>query len=346
MRWSSIVEVTPAPPVAPIAISMGDPAGIGPEVIAKAWAAREAAALPPFVAVGDTRAIARVWDGPIVEVRDLAGAMAAFPTALPVFTIEDGGEIVPGVPDLDGARCAFHSLELGVGLARSGAARALVTGPVSKAQLYAVGFIHPGQTEFVAERCGVSRENAVMMLAGPGLRVVPLTVHVALADVPLLLTRELIVAKARVTARGLQRQFGIAAPRLAFAGLNPHAGEDGALGREEIEVIAPAIAELVAEGIDARGPFSADTLFHARARAGYDAVLCPYHDQALVPLKTLYFDDGVNVTLGLPIVRTSPDHGTAFDIAGKDRADPTSTIAAIRMADALADHRDAEREGA
>jgi len=330
-----------APLLPPLAVSMGDPAGIGPEVIAKAWEVRDDAALPPFVAVGDPRAVARIWSGPVAEVRDLAAAVGAFGTALPVLPVEDAGDIVPGAPDPEGARCALNALELAVGLARSGAARALVTGPVSKAQLYAVGFIHPGQTEFIAERCGVARDNAVMMLAGPGLRVVPLTVHVALADVPRLLTRELIVGKGRVTARGLQRLFGIERPRLAVAGLNPHAGEDGALGREEIDTIAPAIAELVAEGIDAHGPFAADTLFHARAREGYDAVLCPYHDQALVPLKTLHFDDGVNVTLGLPIVRTSPDHGTAFGIAGRDRADPASTIAAIRMADTMASLREA-----
>jgi len=324
---------------APIAVSMGDPAGIGPEVVAKAWEARHRRALPPFVAVGDARAIARVWRGPIAVVSDLDAAARAFPEALPVLTVEDGGEITPGQPDLEGARCALHALELATGLVREGAARALVTGPVSKARLYAAGFIHPGQTEFVAERCGVARDNAVMMLAGPSLKVVPLTVHVPLAAVSGLLTPALIGGKARVVARALRRDFGIDAPRLAFAGLNPHAGEDGALGREELEVIAPAIADLVAEGIDARGPFAADTLFHARARDGYDAVLCPYHDQALVPLKTLHFDDGVNVTLGLPIVRTSPDHGTAFGIAGQDRADPASTIAAVLMAGAMADRR-------
>jgi len=318
--------------IAPLAVSMGDPAGIGPEVIAKAWDARDSHDLPPFVAVGDVRAVARVWGGPVARVDTMAAAAAAFATALPVLSVEDAGEIVPGAPDTDGARCALHSLELAVGLAREGAASALVTGPVSKAQLYGVGFIHPGQTEFVAERCGVARDNAVMMLAGPTLRVVPITTHVPLAAVPGSLTIELIVAKARATARGLQRNFGIEAPRLAFAGLNPHAGEGGALGREEIEVIEPAIALLRDEGIDATGPFAADTLFHPRARATYDVVLCPYHDQALVPLKTLHFDEGVNMTLGLPIVRTAPDHGTAFGIAGRGVAEPGATIAAIRMA--------------
>jgi 4-hydroxythreonine-4-phosphate dehydrogenase len=318
---------------------MGDPAGIGPEIIAKAWGSRSAHDLPPFVAVGDARAVARVWAGPVTIVDGLAEATAAFADALPVLQVDGAGEIAPGDPDIDGARCAFTALETSVGLARSAGARGLVTGPVSKAQLYSVGFTHPGQTEFIAERCGVSADNAVMMLAGPGLRVVPITVHVSLADVPGLLSIELVLAKARATARGLQRNFGIAAPRLAFAGLNPHAGEGGALGREEIDILEPAIAQLRSEGIDAVGPLAADTMFHARARIGYDAALCCYHDQALVPLKTLFFDDGVNMTLGLPIVRTSPDHGTAFGIAGQDRAEPGAMIAAIRMAAEAADRR-------
>ena len=318
--------------IRPLAISMGDPAGIGPEIIAKAWAARRDADLLPFVAVGDARAVERVWDGPIVRVSDMAAAVAAFDQALPILSVDDAGEIRPGQPDVEGARCALHSLELAVGLFRSEASSALVTGPVSKAQLYDIGFNHPGQTEFVAERCGVAGANAVMMLAGPSLRVVPITTHVPLADVSGLLSVELIVAKGRATARGLCRNFGITAPRLAFAGLNPHAGESGAIGREEIDLIEPAIAQLRAEGIDATGPFAADTLFHPRARAAYDAALCCYHDQALVPIKTLHFDEGVNITLGLPIVRTSPDHGTAFGIAGQNVAHPGAMIAAIAMA--------------
>jgi len=318
--------------IRPLAISMGDPAGIGPEIIAKAWAARRDADLLPFVAVGDARAVERVWNGPIVRVSDMAAAVAAFDEALPILSVDDAGEIRPGQPDVEGARCALHSLELAVGLVRSEAASALVTGPVSKAQLYDIGFNHPGQTEFVAERCGVAGANAVMMLAGPSLRVVPITTHVPLADVSGLLSVDLIVAKGRATARGLCKNFGITAPRLAFAGLNPHAGESGAIGREEIDLIEPAIAQLRAEGIDATGPFAADTLFHPRARAAYDAALCCYHDQALVPIKTLHFDEGVNITLGLPIVRTSPDHGTAFGIAGQNVAHPGAMIAAIAMA--------------
>ena len=325
--------------LAPLAISMGDPAGIGPEVIAKAWARRAVAGLPPFFATGDARAIAAVWDGPVTTITHPDAANGVFDNALPVLTVEDGGEIVPGVPDVEGARCALRALELAAGLARSGAARALVTGPVSKAQLYQIGFSYPGQTEFVAERCGIAGENAVMMLAGPDLRVVPITTHVPLAEVSGLLSVDLIVAKGRATARGLTRNFGILNPRIAFAGFNPHAGERGAIGREEIELIAPAIAILRDEGIDAKGPFAADTMFHLRARVTYDAALCCYHDQALVPLKTLYFDDGVNITLGLPIVRTSPDHGTAFDIAGKNLAEPGATIAAIRLAGEAAERR-------
>ncbi len=316
----------------PIAVSLGDPAGIGPEVTAKAWDARHARRLPPFFAVGDARSVSRVWRGPIAEISDPRAAAGVFGDALPVLTVEDAGDIVPGSPDLEGGRCALRSLELAVGLVRTGAASALVTGPVSKSQLYAVGFTHPGQTEFVAERCGISHENAVMLLAGPDLRVVPITTHVPLAAVPALLTIDLIMAKARATARGLQRNFGIDQPRLAIAGLNPHAGENGALGREEIDVIEPAIAQLLAEGLSVTGPHAADTMFHPRARARYDVALCPYHDQALVPIKTLFFDDGVNMTMGLPIVRTSPDHGTAFGIAGQNVAEPGAMIAAIVMA--------------
>ncbi|WP_082441047.1 4-hydroxythreonine-4-phosphate dehydrogenase PdxA [Sphingomonas sp. Leaf230] len=338
MPWSNIGDWIVSR-ISPLAVSMGDPAGIGPEIIAKAWDARETHALPPFVAVGDARAIERVWAGPIARIADLSAAAAVFGEALPVLTVGDAGAIVPGEPDADGARCALHSLELAVGLVRTGAARALVTGPVSKSQLYAIGFTHPGQTEFVAERYGVAGDNAVMMLAGPSLKVVPITTHVPLKDVSALLTVDLIVAKARATARGLLRNFGIENPRLAFAGFNPHAGEQGALGREEIEIIAPAIAILREEGIDATGPFAADTMFHPRARATYDVVMCCYHDQALVPLKTIHFDEGVNMTLGLPIVRTSPDHGTAFAIAGKNLAEPGAMIAAIAMAGEATDRR-------
>ena len=318
--------------IQPLAVSMGDPAGIGPEIIAKAWERRTGHALPPFFAVGDGRAVQAVWPGPICHIREPAEAAAAFDRGLPVLGVADGGEIVPGHPDVDGARCALHALELAQGLVRSGAAGALVTAPVSKAQLYQIGFTHPGQTEFVAERCGIAGENAVMMLAGPDLRVVPITTHIPLSAVPGQLTIELIAAKGRATARGLMRNFGILNPRLAFAGVNPHAGESGKIGREEVDILIPAIELLRSEGIDATGLFAADTMFHARARAGYDAAMCCYHDQALIPIKTLHFDEGVNITLGLPIVRTSPDHGTAFGIAGQNIAEPGAMIAAIAMA--------------
>lgn len=293
---------------------------------------RDANGLAPFFAVGDVRSLGHGWTGPVARISTPEEASSVFQDALPVLHIADGGRIVAGQPDCEGARCALASLELATGLTRSGASSALVTAPVSKAQLYGVGFTHPGQTEFIAERCGVSPDNAVMMLAGPTLRVVPVTTHIGLADVAGTLTIELIVAKARTTARGLERDFNIASPRLAVAGLNPHAGESGMIGREEIEIIAPAVELLRAEGIDAVGPTAADGLFHPRARATYDAVICMYHDQALIPLKALHFDEGVNVTLGLPIVRTSPDHGTAFGIAGRSIANPGAMIAALKLA--------------
>ncbi len=325
--------------ILPLAVSLGDPAGVGPEIVARAWSRRVADALPPFLAIGDARAIRAVWDGPIAVLSDPGHAATAFADALPLIQVDDPGEIEPGQPNLPGARCALDSLELACGLARQGMAAALVTGPVSKAQLGAIGFTYPGQTEFVAERCGVAAANAVMMLAGPSLRTVPITVHVPLTEVPRLLTTDVIVNRARITARALARDFGLESPRLAIAGLNPHAGEQGTLGREEIDIIRPAVEQLRAEGLDVCGPLPADTMFHAHARTRYDAALCMYHDQALIPLKALHFDDGVNVTLGLPIIRTSPDHGTAFDIAGKGLASPGAMIAAIRMAAQCASHR-------
>src|SRR5689334_7861663 len=259
---------------------------------------------------------------------------------MPMIQLAAAEADVPGHPSVAGAHCSLDSLEIAVGLARSGSASAVVTGPVSKQQLYAIGFAHPGQTEFVAERCGVSPGNVAMMLAGPTLRTVPVTTHVPLRDVAERLTPGLVEARGRATLRGLQRNFGIPEPRLAVAGFNPHAGEGGALGREEIEIIGPAIEALRAEGWQVTGPHPADTMFHTAARARYDAALCMYHDQALVPLKALHFEDGVNVTLGLPIIRTAPDHGTAFDIAGRDMADPRPLAAAIRMAAFCAANRE------
>jgi 4-hydroxythreonine-4-phosphate dehydrogenase len=319
-------------PPRPLAISLGDPAGIGPEVIAKCWDSRDEYGLPPFVAIGDPRSIASVWDGPIETIDDPRQADAAFDVGLPLFQLNAAHPDAPGHPSVAGAHCSLDSLEIAVGLARSGSAAAVVTGPVAKEQLYSIGFQHPGQTEFVAERCGVSASNVVMMLAGPTLRTIPVTTHLPLSEVSRHLSSSLIESRGRAALRGLQRNFGIPEPRLAVSGLNPHAGEGGQLGIEEIEIIEPAIAALAAEGWRVTGPHPADTMFHGSARARYDAALCMYHDQALIPIKALHFEEAVNVTLGLPIVRTAPDHGTAFDIAGQDRADPRPMAAAIRMA--------------
>jgi 4-hydroxythreonine-4-phosphate dehydrogenase len=335
----SIAEVAIFDTIAPLAISLGDPAGVGPEITAKAWEQRSISGLPPFFALGDRAALASVWGGPIAEVSDAEGAAQVFDHALPIIHIEDAGPLALGQPTAAGAHCALVALELGIGLTRAGEASGLVTAPVSKIQLQSVGFTHPGQTEFIAERCGVSPNHAIMMLAGPGLRVFPITVHVPLRTVADLLTTDLIVSRTLLAARGLERSFGLTRPRLAMAGFNPHAGENGALGREEIDIIIPAVERLCAEGLDVTGPHSPDAMFSADARAGYDAAMCLYHDQGLIPLKALYFDEGVNATLGLPIVRTSPDHGTAFGIAGTGRANPGAMIAAIKMAAETARHR-------
>jgi len=328
-----------ATPLPPLSVSLGDPAGIGPEVVAKCWDQRVSFGLAPFVAVGDPRSLAQVWDGELAIIDDPRLASDVFHRGLPLIPVPASGASVPGCPTTAGAHCSLDSLEIAVGLARSGSTSGVVTGPVSKQQLYAIGFSHPGQTEFVAERCGVSPGNVAMMLAGPTLRTVPVTTHVPLRDVADRLTAPLIEARGRATLRGLQRNFGITEPRLAVAGFNPHAGEGGALGREEVEVIVPAIEALRAEGWHVTGPHPADTMFHAAARGRYDAALCMYHDQALIPLKALHFEEGVNVTLGLPIVRTAPDHGTAFDIAGEDQADPRAMAAALRLAASSARRR-------
>ncbi|MDZ4306620.1 4-hydroxythreonine-4-phosphate dehydrogenase PdxA [Allopontixanthobacter sp.] len=335
-----------APTQSVLAVSLGDPAGVGPELIAAAWRLREAEELPPFFVVGGAEILAAAaavggHDLPIVRISGTDGAEASFAGALPVLDLPDALNLAytPGSPNPEGAALALASLTLATRMALSGAASGLVTGPVAKSLLAEVGFAFPGQTEFLGSACDLPADDAVMMLAGPQLRTVPLTVHCALADVPGLLTAELICRRARITAAALQRDFWIANPRLAVAALNPHAGEGGKFGDEETRIMAPAIAALRAEGLDVTGPHPADALFAARARPTYDAALCMYHDQALIPLKTLDFDAGVNVTLGLPIIRTSPDHGTAFDIAGKGVADPGAMIAAIRMAGEMAARR-------
>ncbi|WP_324826863.1 4-hydroxythreonine-4-phosphate dehydrogenase PdxA [Qipengyuania zhejiangensis] len=329
--------------MAPLAVSIGDPAGIGPEIIAECWARRAGNSLAPFFVVGGAGVLAAAAHarGLSLRVERITApehAANVFARALPVLGMDDCNA-VPGQPDADGARLALRSLEHATGLVREGRASALVTAPIAKAQLAKAGFTYPGQTEFLAAACGVDESDAVMMLAGPSLRAVPLTVHCALAEVPSRLSRQLIERRARILARALERDFGIDNPRIAVCGLNPHAGEGGKFGDEEVRIIAPAIAALQEAGVDVTGPHPADAMFTPRARARYDAALAMYHDQALVPLKALDFDEGVNVTLGLPIVRTSPDHGTAFDIAGTGIANPGAMMAAILMAGDMATRR-------
>ncbi len=324
----------------PLALTIGEPAGIGGELTLKAWLARAQRSLPAFFAIDDParlRALAATL-GLSVPIESVSGPEAAglvFPRALPVLPIALPRPVVPGKPDIGNAKAVIGAIAAAVDLVKAGRAAGIVTNPIQKETLYAAGFHHPGHTEYLAELAG--GVTPVMMLLCPALRVVPIIVHHPLSESIKLLRRETIVTAGRITAAALHRDFGIARPRLAVAGLNPHAGEGGSLGREEIDIIAPAITALRALGIEATGPAPADTLFHAAARSRYDAVLCMYHDQALIPLKTIDFDRGVNVTLGLPFIRTSPDHGTACDIAGKGIANPESLIAAIALAGELAE---------
>lgn len=334
----------------PLALTIGDPAGIGPELAAAAWLSRTVQALPAFYLLADPATLAsrarRI--GIDVPIRECTPADAAgfFGTALPVVPLANRMTDTPGRPSTANAAGVIEAIERAVNAIRDGAASAVVTAPIAKKTLYDAGFGFPGHTEYLghlaAERFG-AEATPVMMIAGPDLRTVPLTIHIPVSAVPAAITHDAIVATCRIVAADLARRFGIAAPRLAVAGLNPHAGEDGSMGTEDRDVIAPALAALRAEGIDARGPLPADTMFHARARAGYDAAICMYHDQALIPAKTLAFDSAVNVTLGLPFIRTSPDHGTAFDIAGKGVARPDSLIAALRMAGEMAAREAASR---
>ncbi len=332
---------TDASPEFPLAVSLGDPAGIGPEIICASYnRLKGERSVHPFFVVGGLevlRAAAETsgLDCPLVPIAEAHEAGSAFHAGLPVMAGLDV-RYTPGLPSKDGAQLALTSLEWATRLTLNGEAAGMVTAPVAKAGLVSVGFDHPGQTEFLAAAFGLAPRDAVMMLAGPSLRTVPLTVHIALADVSKSLSQELIIHKARIVAAALQRDFGIERPRLAIAGLNPHASEGGQFGNEEALIIEPAIATLRDEGLEVVGPVPGDALFTPRARDTYDAALCMYHDQALIPLKALEFDEGVNVTLGLPIIRTSPDHGTAFDIAGKNTADPGAILAAIRMASEMA----------
>ncbi len=316
---------------APVALSCGEPAGIGPELAVKAWAAlRETC---PFVWIGDPRHLPA---GAAIEVlTDLGDAARVSATAMPVLAHPFARPTVPGDADPANAPGVVAVLERAVALVQAGDASALCTAPIhKKALIDGADFAYPGHTEFLAALAGVDR--VVMMLASDQLRVVPATIHIALSEVPRALTPELLRATLRITEEGLRRRFGLERPRIAVAGLNPHAGEGGKMGHEELDWIAPLIAEMQGDGFNVTGPHPADTLFHAAARARYDAAVCMYHDQALIPIKTLDFDRGVNVTLGLPFVRTSPDHGTAFDIAGQGIANPSSLIEALKLAQAMA----------
>jgi 4-hydroxythreonine-4-phosphate dehydrogenase len=328
----------------PLALTLGDPAGIGPDITLGAWAARTQAPIPSFVLIGDPAVIAaraRALDlkVPIAELSDIGRGPSSFPNALPVLPIGDQGAVEAGRPDRSAAPLITLSIERAVRLVQEGAARAVVTNPIAKSVLYGAGFPFPGHTEFLGALASSEGNplHPVMMLISPSLRVVPATIHVPLKDVPRLLTRELILETLAVTADSLSRYFGVERPRLAVSGLNPHAGESGGLGREEIDIIGPAIEAARAMGLDITGPLPADTMFHERARASYDAAICMYHDQALTPFKTLAFDEGVNVTLGLPFIRTSPDHGTAFALAGTGKASSRSLIEALRLAAAMSE---------
>lgn len=323
----------------PIALSMGEPAGIGGEIALGAWLQSRGAEAPAFYLIDDPRRLDRLarhlgWEVPLRSIADPAEAAGIFKDELPVLAIDADLPFTPGRPVPDSAEAVLNSIRTGVAHAREGAAAALCTNPIHKGVLMEAGFRHAGHTDYLAELAGVSR--SAMMLACPGLRVVPVTVHIPLARVPAALTTCLIAETARIVSADLKRWFGLTEPRLAVSGLNPHAGEGGALGGEEDEIIRPAIEALRSEGFQVTGPHAADSLFHEAARAGFDAALCMYHDQALIAIKTLDFAGAVNVTLGLPFIRTSPDHGTAFDIAGSGRANPSSLIAALRLAAQMA----------
>ena len=327
----------------PLALTLGEPAGIGPDLAVAVWRRRAELDLPRFYLIADPDFIRRRAERlglevPIATVTPAAAA-AAFPSALPVVDLDVAVSAEPGRPDRSSAPAAIASLRRAVADVLSGAAAAVVTSPVAKNVLYSWGFAEPGQTEFLATLAQETTgkwQQPVMMLWSPELAVVPVTIHLPLREIFAHLSTELVIETGRIVARDLAGRFRIPRPRLAVAGLNPHAGEEGTLGEEDRAIVAPAVARLKADGIDVRGPLPADSLFHQRARASYDAALCMYHDQALIPIKTLAFDHAVNVTLGLPFVRTSPDHGTAFDIAGSGRADPSSLIAALKLAARLA----------
>ena len=320
--------------LAPIALTSGEPAGIGLELAEKAWEALREELV--FFLIADPEHLP--GHVPHEVIHDSSEAVDVMPRALPILAHPFFGKATPGQPDPDNAESVVDVISRAVDLAMTGAASAVCTTPINKKALKdGTDFPWPGHTEFLAYLAGV--ERVVMMLASDQLRVVPTTIHIALKDVPSTLTADLLRETIEITRKGLQDYFGLPNPRLAVAGLNPHAGEGGAMGQEDSDLIVPVLKELSTQGYDLTGPLPADTMFHAAARAGYDAAICMYHDQALIPIKTLDFDKGVNVTLGLPFVRTSPDHGTAFDIAGKDIANPSSTIEALRLAAKMASAR-------
>jgi 4-hydroxythreonine-4-phosphate dehydrogenase len=324
----------------PLALTLGDPAGVGPEIVVKAWAELRGAG-PPFMVVGDAQALVSApGAAPVRRVTSPDEALRVFPDALPVLDLPLKAPVVAGQPSPTAAPSIVQWIETAVGLALRGAVSGVVTAPIAKAPLYEAGFKFPGHTEFLGELTQSARYDGargpIMMLTAADLRVTLVTVHEPIARISSLLSVEKVVNAGLVTAQALRRDFGIRSPRLAVAGLNPHAGESGSIGREEVEIVEPAVRALRELGVDAAGPYPADTLFPEAMRALYDAALCLYHDQALIPVKMLDFWGGVNVTLGLPIVRTSPDHGTAFDIAGRGVARPDSLIAAARLADQIA----------
>jgi len=326
----------------PLALTSGEPAGIGPDIAIGAWLRRNEAKLPPFYLLGDRDFFAGRAKalGSRIEFADVSveGACAAFPDALPVVATGKKATAKPGQPDATSAEAAITSIRQAVDDVVAGRAAAVVTNPIAKRVLYQAGFRHPGHTEFLAELAsrGGRAPQPVMMLWSPALAVVPVTIHLPLREAIALLSSDLIVSTARIAVADLKARFGIASPRLAISGLNPHAGEFGTLGSEDEEIVAAAVATLRNLGIEARGPLPADTMFHEAARKSYDCAICMYHDQALIPIKTIAFDDAVNVTLGLPFIRTSPDHGTAFDIAGSGKASPSSLMAALRLAARMA----------
>src|SRR6202035_2414283 len=326
----------------PLALTSGEPAGIGPDITIQAWLRRDELKLPAFYLFGDrdflgSRAEALGLKVKLADVR-AEDALATFADALPVVATGHPATARPGHPDTTSAEAAMASIRQAVGDVIAGRASAVVTNPIAKSVLYRAGFRHPGHTEYLAELAATANHTPqpVMMLWSPALVVVPVTIHVSLRDALAQLSTDLIVTTARIVVAALKARFGLANPRLAVSGLNPHAGEDGSLGSEDKTIVAPAVEILRGEGIEIRGPLPADTMFHAAARQTYDCAICMYHDQALIPVKTLAFDDAVNVTLGLPFIRTSPDHGTAFDIAGTGKANPSSLIAALRLAARMA----------